>query len=158
MLAEIVEELAPTGVLRAAINMSNFLLVTGKTDDGDPVGVSPDMAGELAKRLGVGLELLKYKTPGEVADDAGKGIWDIGNIGAEPQRAEKIDFTAAYCEIQATYMVPPDSKLTKLECLVYQLVYLLLAGLGRITLLLIWLMLLNKSQWYVVRPATLKGF
>ena len=71
MLAEIVEELAPTGVLRAAINMSNFLLVTGKTDDGDPVGVSPDMAGELAKRLGVGLELLKYKTPGEVADDAG---------------------------------------------------------------------------------------
>ena len=37
MLAEIVEELAPTGVLRAAINMSNFLLVTGKTDDGDPV-------------------------------------------------------------------------------------------------------------------------
>ena len=72
MLAEIVEELAPTGVLRAAINMSNFLLVTGKTDDGDPVGVSPDMAGELAKRLGVGLELLKYKTPGEVADDAGK--------------------------------------------------------------------------------------
>ena len=72
MLAEIVEELAPTGVLRAAINMSNFLLVTGKTEDGDPVGVSPDMAGELAKRLGVGLELLKYKTPGEVADDAGK--------------------------------------------------------------------------------------
>ena len=42
-------------------------------------------------------------------------------------------------------------------CLVYQLVYLLLVGLGRITLL-IWLMLLNKSQWYVVRPATLKGF
>ena len=115
MLAEIVEELAPTGVLRAAINMSNFLLVTGKTEDGDPIGVSPDMAGELAKRLGVGLELLKYKTPGEVADDAGKGIWDIGNIGAEPQRAEKIDFTAAYCEIQATYMVPPESKLTKLE-------------------------------------------
>ena len=106
MLAEIVEELAPTGVLRAAINMSNFLLVTGKTEDGDPVGVSPDMAGELAKRLGVGLELLKYKTPGEVADDAGKGIWDIGNIGAEPQRAEKIDFTAAYCEIQATYSSP----------------------------------------------------
>ena len=82
MLAEIVEELAPTGVLRAAINMSNFLLVTGKTEDGDPVGVSPDMAGELAKRLGVGLELLKYKTAGEFADDAGKGIWDLGNIGA----------------------------------------------------------------------------
>ena len=41
---QIVAELAPTGVLRAAINMGNFLLVTGKTASGDPVGVAPDMA------------------------------------------------------------------------------------------------------------------
>ncbi|MBH67310.1 MAG: ABC transporter substrate-binding protein [Rhodospirillaceae bacterium] len=115
MSSEAIKELAPTGVLRAAINMSNFLLVTGRTDNGDPDGVSPDMAKELANRLGVGIELLQYKTPGEVADDAGKGVWDIGNIGAEPQRAEKIEFTAAYCEIQATYMVPPESGLVKLE-------------------------------------------
>ncbi len=109
MNPEIIEDLAPTGVLRAAINMSNFLLVTGRTDDGDPVGVSPDMAVELARQLGVKLKLIQYKTPGEIADDAGIGKWDIGNIGAEPQRAEKIDFTSAYCEIQATYMVPAGS-------------------------------------------------
>ena len=61
MSSEVVQELAPTGVLRAAINMSNFLLVTGKAQNGDPLGVSPDMAKELADRLGVGLKLLKYK-------------------------------------------------------------------------------------------------
>ena len=49
-----VAALAPTGVLRAAINLSNFLLVTGRDDDGLPTGVSPDMARELARRLGVG--------------------------------------------------------------------------------------------------------
>ena len=38
-------ELAPTGVLRAGINMGNFLLVTGGTTEGDPDGASPDMAG-----------------------------------------------------------------------------------------------------------------
>jgi polar amino acid transport system substrate-binding protein len=58
---------------------------------------------------------LHYKTPGEVADDAGTGVWDIGNIGAEPQRAEKIDFTAAYAEIQATYMVPAGSAIQSIE-------------------------------------------
>jgi polar amino acid transport system substrate-binding protein len=109
MTAEVVAQLAPTGTLRAAINMSNFLLVTGKTASGDPEGVSPSMAKAIADKLGVKLQLLPYKTPGEISDDAGTGKWDIGNIGAEPQRAAKMDFTAAYAEIQSTYMVPPGS-------------------------------------------------
>jgi polar amino acid transport system substrate-binding protein len=104
-------ELAPTGVLRAGINLSNFLLVTGKSAAGDPEGVSPDMAAEIAKRLGVPVKYVPYKTPGELADMAGTGAWDIGLIGAEPQRAEKIAFTAAYCEIEATYLVPAGSPL-----------------------------------------------
>ena len=111
MSPEIIAELAPTGVLRAAINLSNFLLVTGKSAAGDPEGVSPDMAGEVAKRLGVPVKYLPFKSPGELADQAGKGVWDIGLIGAEPQRAEMIAFTAAYCEIEATYLVPAGSPL-----------------------------------------------
>lgn len=104
-------ELAPTGVLRAAINLGNFLLVTGRTADGDPTGVAPDMAREIADRLGVPVKYVPYKTPGELADAAGTGAWDIGLIGAEPQRAEKIAFTAAYVEIEATYLVPAGSPL-----------------------------------------------
>jgi len=107
--------LAPTGTLRAAINLSNFLLVTGRGADGNPEGVSPDMAKELARRLGVGIELLRYKTPGDLADAAPSGVWDIGNIGAEPARAESIAFTAAYCEIEATYIVPAGSSITTVE-------------------------------------------
>jgi polar amino acid transport system substrate-binding protein len=108
---EVITELAPTGVLRAGINMSNFLLVTGKTASGDPDGVSPDMAREIASRLGVPVKLVPFKTPGELADAAGGNVWDIGLIGAEPQRAETIAFTAAYCEIEATYLVPAGSPL-----------------------------------------------
>jgi len=103
----VIAELAPTGVLRAAINMGNFLLVTDKSKNGDPVGVSPDLAAEIARRLGVSLTLLPYDSPGAVADAVAE--WDIGNIGAEPQRAEHIAFTAAYCEIQSTYLVPAGS-------------------------------------------------
>jgi polar amino acid transport system substrate-binding protein len=106
---DVVSQLAPTGVLRAAINMGNFLLVTGKTPSGDPVGVSPDMASEIAQRLGVPVAYVPYARPGEIADDAAKGLWDIGLIGAEPQRAAVIDFSPAYVEIEATYLVPAGS-------------------------------------------------
>lgn len=109
MSQDVIAELAPTGVLRAGINMSNFLLVTGKAANGDPDGVSPDMARELARRLGVPVKLIPFKSPGELADEAGNNVWDIGNIGAEPARAETIAFTAAYAEIASTYLVPAGS-------------------------------------------------
>jgi polar amino acid transport system substrate-binding protein len=112
---QIVKELAGTGTLRAGINMSNFLLVTGKADNGDPTGVSPDMAAEVAKRLGVPLKLVPFPSPGQLADAVDDNVWDIGNIGAEPQRAEKIAFTAAYCEIEATYLVPAGSAIQSID-------------------------------------------
>ncbi|MFT5173259.1 MAG: polar amino acid transport system substrate-binding protein [Gammaproteobacteria bacterium] len=102
-------ELAPNGVLRAGINMSNFLLVTGQSAAGDPQGVSPSMAAEVAKRLGVELQLVPFKNPGELADAVRDDVWDIGLIGAEPERAKTIDFTAAYVEIESTYLVPAGS-------------------------------------------------
>jgi len=112
---KIIDELAPTGVLRAGINMSNFLLVTGQAQNGDPEGVSPDMAKAIADKLGVPVTYVCYKSPGLLADAVDAGEWDIGNIGAEPQRAEKIAFTAAYCEIEATYLVPAGSPIQTLD-------------------------------------------
>jgi polar amino acid transport system substrate-binding protein len=108
-VSQVVSELAPTGVLRAGINMSNGLLVTGATASGDPQGVAPDMAAEIAKRLGVPVAYVKFERPSKLADAAGTNVWDIGLIGAEPARAEKITFTPAYCEIEATYLVPAGS-------------------------------------------------
>ena len=102
-------ELAPTGVLRAGINLSNFLLVTGRSPTSEPEGVAPDVSREIAKSLGVPVHYITFKSPGELADQAGKNVWDIGLIGAEPQRAAVMTFSAAYVEIEATYMVPPGS-------------------------------------------------
>ncbi len=115
MLDQARTELAPTGVLRAGINLSNFLLVTGKTPKGDPQGVSPDMAREVADRLGVGVEYITFDTPGQLADAAVDDVWDVGNIGAEPERAKTIAFTAAYVEIEATYLVPDGSPIQAVE-------------------------------------------
>ena len=109
MIEQIRDELAPTGKLRVAINMGNFLLVTERAENGDPVGVSPDMALAIANKIGVDVEFIPFKTPGEIADAAVDDIWDIANIGAEPERAKVIRFTTAYCEIESTYLVPAGS-------------------------------------------------
>lgn len=113
--AAVIAQLTPTGKLRAGINMSNFLLVSSRGPAGEPVGVSPSMAAALAERLGVGLELIPYPNPGALADAAATHAWDIGNIGAEPQRAEKIAFTAAYAEIDSTYLVPAGSPIQSID-------------------------------------------
>jgi polar amino acid transport system substrate-binding protein len=115
MSPEILAQLAPTGVLRAGVNLSNFLLVTGRTPEGDPQGVSPSMAAAIAARLGVPVKYVPFPKPGELADAVDSGVWDIGLIGAEPQRAEKIAFTAAYAQIEATYLVPAGSPITSID-------------------------------------------
>ncbi|MBR0667423.1 transporter substrate-binding domain-containing protein [Roseomonas hellenica] len=115
MSPEIIAELAPTGVLRAGINLSNFLLVTGRSPSGDPEGVSPSMAKAIAERLGVPVRYVPFPKPGLLADAVDDDVWDIGLIGAEPQRAEKIAFTAAYTEIEATYLVPAGSPITAID-------------------------------------------
>lgn len=114
MAPDIIAELAPHGVLRAGINMSNFLLVTGRSASGDPEGVSPSMARAIADRLGVPVKYVPFPKPGELADAVGSDMWDIGLIGAEPARAEKITFTNAYVEIEATYLVPAGSPITSI--------------------------------------------
>jgi polar amino acid transport system substrate-binding protein len=115
MSPEIIAELAPTGILRAGINLSNFLLVTGRSASGDPEGVSPGMAKAVADRLGVPVRYVPFAKPGPLADAVDDDVWDIGLIGAEPQRAEKIAFTASYTEIEATYLVPAGSQITAID-------------------------------------------
>jgi polar amino acid transport system substrate-binding protein len=115
MNPEILTQLAPTGKLRVGLNMANNLLNTGTTVEGEPDGVAPDMGRAVAKRIGVEVVLVKYATPGEIADTADKNEWDLGMIGAEPKRAEVIDFSAAYVEIEATYLVPSGSPYKSIE-------------------------------------------
>lgn len=112
MSPQVIAELAPRGVVRAGINMANFLLVSGSSPSGEPGGVAPDLAREVARRLGVPVAYVPFARPGELADAAGRDVWDIGLIAAEPARAEQIAFSPAYAEIEATYLVPAGSPLT----------------------------------------------
>lgn len=104
-------ELAPTGKIRIGLNLRNFLLTGKDPRTGATTGVAVDLGRELGQRLGVPVEFVGFPSPGALADAATAGTWDVGFLGAEPQRANQIDFTAAYVEIEATYLVPAGSPL-----------------------------------------------
>lgn len=107
-------ELAPSGTLRAGLNFSNFLL-TRRDAAGNPGGIAHDIASEIARRLGVPVAFVGYESPGKMADAVASDAWDIAFLGAEPARAAQIAFTAAYLEIEATYLVPAGSPIQSVE-------------------------------------------
>src|SRR6267378_988351 len=101
--------IAPSGKLRVGLNHGNFLLVTPGSSASDPRGVAPDMARELGRRVGVPVEFIRFDSAGKLGDGVKTGAWDVAFLGAEPQRANEIAFTAAYLEIPSTYLVPAGS-------------------------------------------------
>ena len=102
-------ELAPNGKLRVGLNYGNFLLVLKDGPGGEPRGIAPDLGRELARRVGVPLEFVRFDQAGKLADAVKDGKCDVGFLGAEPQRANEIAFTAAYLEIPVTFLVPAGS-------------------------------------------------
>jgi polar amino acid transport system substrate-binding protein len=108
------KEFAPTGTLRAAINQGNTVLAQ-KGPNGEALGITVDLTRELARRLGLPIELITFDAAGKVFEALKRGIWDIAFLAVEPVRAAEIDFTAPYVLIEGTYMVPKDSSLKKIE-------------------------------------------
>lgn len=106
---EVLKDLAPSGRLRAGINLGNSVLAQGTLQE--PRGLSVDLARELAKRTGLPLDLVTFEAAGKVFDALKTNAWDIAFMAHEPRRADEIEFTAPYVEIEGTYMVLKDSPL-----------------------------------------------
>ncbi len=106
--AALVKEFAPTGTLRAAINLGNPILAS-KDASGQPVGVSVDLARELGKRLGVPVELVPYSAAGKVVEAVKDSKVDIAFVAIDPVRGGDMAQTPAYVQIEGAYMVPSAS-------------------------------------------------
>jgi polar amino acid transport system substrate-binding protein len=105
---ETITALAPTGTLRAAINVGNPILARLNAS-GEPAGVSVDLARALADQLGVGLALTVFDTAFKSVDAVAADQADIGFFAIDPQRGTAIGFTAPYVLIEGSYLVPAGS-------------------------------------------------
>lgn len=111
----VMKELAPSGTLRAGINFGNSLLTKRPATGGVPGGVAVDLAGELAKRLGVPLTLVTFDSPGQAADAVAQGAWDVVFLASGPERGATIDFSPPYVQLEASYLVAPGSSIGTVE-------------------------------------------
>jgi len=112
---EIRKLLAPTGKLRASINIGNRVLARRDTPASDPYGVSIDIAWALAERLGVGVEFVVRDSAGQSVDAVANGKADVGFFAIDPKRGESIAFTGAYLLIEGWYAVKQDSPVHTVE-------------------------------------------
>ncbi|WP_369655739.1 transporter substrate-binding domain-containing protein [Variovorax sp. V213] len=108
----LVSTFAPSGTLRASINLGNPILANKDAATGEPVGVSIDLARELARRLGVGIELVVFEKAAASVDAVRNEKADIGFFAIDPARSEGLRFTAPYVLIEGSYLVRDASELT----------------------------------------------
>ena len=108
--ADLVKSLAPTGTLRASINLGNPILAN-RGADGRPVGVSIDLAHGLAQRIGVPLELVVFDTAAQSVEAVTQERADFGFFAVDPARGAGIHFTAPYVLIEGAYLVRNGSAL-----------------------------------------------
>ena len=107
---ELARAFAPSGTLRASINLGNPILANCGAD-GQPFGVSIDLANGLAQALGLPIELVVFDAAGKSVEAVEQERADIGFFAIDPKRGEHIAFTAPYVLIEGSYMVPQGSAL-----------------------------------------------
>src|SRR5437660_10030957 len=109
VLPDVLKDLAPTGTLRASINLGNIVLAQGTPEN--PSGVTPELARELGRRLGVPVSLTAFDAAGKAFEAMKAGKVDIVFLAIEPVRAAGIEFTAPYVIIEGVYRVSKGSPL-----------------------------------------------
>jgi polar amino acid transport system substrate-binding protein len=108
---ETLQALAPTGVLRAAINLGNPILAGKDPQSGKAKGVSVDLAQALADRLGLALECVVFETAAQSVEAVTTEAADVGFFAIDPLRGQGLNFTAPYVLIEGSYMVRESSPL-----------------------------------------------
>lgn len=105
----VLRDLTTNGRLRAAINLGNPVL-TQAADNPDGVrGVTVDLIRELASRLQVPLEILRFSSAGLVFDALETERLNVVFLAREPLREKKIDFTPPYVLIEGNFVARDSS-------------------------------------------------
>lgn len=116
-MTDVTAEFAPEGVLRVALNFGNQILV-GRNAEGQPVGISVDIARALATQLALDLVFVEYARAVDVSGSATSGDWDVCFLAVDPARAQTLAFTQPYVGIEGSYLAAPQCDVADAPALV----------------------------------------
>ncbi|HUP98330.1 MAG TPA: transporter substrate-binding domain-containing protein [Usitatibacter sp.] len=108
-------EFAPSGTLIMGTNYGNIVHTQRDPAGGAPRGVAPELARELARRLGVPIKYVTYEIAGKMADAVKENAWDIAFLAVDPARAESIAFSEPYVLIEGSYLVKQEAPMRRVE-------------------------------------------
>lgn len=104
-------EMLPADKLRFGVVLApektSFFVVQGA--DGQPQGVTVDLARALAQRAGVALEFMVAPNSGQITDALAAGEIDVAFMPVDDERRKKVDFGPAYFIFDNTYVVRAGS-------------------------------------------------
>lgn len=112
-LAAIAADLAPTGTLRASVNLGNPVLAQGTPEA--PAGITVDLAREIGRRLALPVETLCFDAARKSFEAMADGRADLCFLAIDPAREKEVAFTSPYVVIEGVYAVPRDSPLVSVE-------------------------------------------
>ncbi|MBR1129239.1 ABC transporter substrate-binding protein [Bradyrhizobium iriomotense] len=106
--------LAPSGTLRVGIYPGS---PTSMVSDaaGKPHGLAYDLGGELAKRLGVAVDYVKFQRVADIVTAIHDGQVDFTVTNATPARASEVSFSQPVLSIELGFLVPANSPIAEVE-------------------------------------------
>lgn len=107
---DIVSDLAPSGTLRASINLGNPVLAQGTA--ARPSGVTVDITRELGARLKIPVEITCFGAARESFQSMVDGHADVCFLAVDPAREATVAFTAPYAVLEGVFVVPESSAVT----------------------------------------------
>jgi polar amino acid transport system substrate-binding protein len=108
-------QLAPTGTLRAVINVGNPLFANRRPGQAEPFGVSVDLVRELARRLAIPVELIVVASAGRSVELLRAEDGDVGFFALDATRGQGVELTPPFLEVEGTFLVREHSLLTTID-------------------------------------------
>jgi polar amino acid transport system substrate-binding protein len=107
--------LAPTGKLRVAFISPAFVYSIKDQSTGELKGMGPDLAKDLAERLGTPYEIVTYSSPPAMVAAGTEGRWDVALMGVSAERAAVIDFSSPFAEAESGFLVLAASSIATIS-------------------------------------------
>ena len=110
--AQVRQVLAPTGTLRVGVNPGTPGQMIRDPATGEVKGVAYELGKEFARRLGVPFEVVVLGGNTRFREALRLGQVDFASTNATPARAQDMDFAQPHLEIEAGFLVPPESSIS----------------------------------------------
>ncbi len=115
--AKVRQALAPTGTLRVGVYPGSPTSLVRGPGAQEQRGVTVELGRELARRLGVPVQIVVFERVPQIVDAIKTGRADVTLTNASPARALEIDFSPTVLALESGYLVGASPKAERIDAI-----------------------------------------